>query len=103
VEHWLSQLRQYTRHDSFLSGKNVLELGPGADLGTGAILLLKGAAAYNACDVNDLATRAPGEFYDTLFETLSADYSRAQIDTVKGTVGESEGSQTLATQLRGTR
>ena len=83
VDHWLSQLREYTRDDTFFSGKNVLELGPGADLGIGVILLLKGAAAYNACDVNDLATRAPDRFYETLFETLLGNYSRAQIDAVK--------------------
>jgi SAM-dependent methyltransferase len=93
VEHWLSQLRQYTRSDSFLSGKNVLELGPGADLGIGSILLLKGAAAYNACDVNDLATRTPDEFYHALFKALSDTHSRAEIDAVKEQLVRLKGGQ----------
>jgi hypothetical protein len=70
VEQWLQRLRHFTHSDTFLAGKNVLELGPGSDLGTGLILLARGARKYNACDVNDLVKRAPDRFYEALFEKL---------------------------------
>jgi hypothetical protein len=71
VEQWLQRLREFTHSDSYLSGKNVLELGPGSDLGAGLVLLAKGAHKYNACDVNDLVKRVPDRFYEALFEKLS--------------------------------
>jgi ubiquinone/menaquinone biosynthesis C-methylase UbiE len=70
VEQWLVQLEQFTHHGSFLVGKSVLELGPGSDLGVGILLLASGAREYNACDVNDLAKKAPDRFYEALFERL---------------------------------
>ena len=54
VDEWLSHLKTYTGKDGGLRDKHVLELGPGSDLGVGVYLLAKGAAGYNACDVNDL-------------------------------------------------
>jgi hypothetical protein len=91
VERWLSQLQGYTNDEAFLLGKNILELGPGADLGVGILLLSKGAVKYNACDVNDLAMKAPDRFYEALFEKLEANedcanipFLRQQLDSVKG-------------------
>lgn len=49
-----------------VSGKRVLEVGPGPDLGTGALLLAKGAASYTAVDAFELATDVPAEFYGGL-------------------------------------
>jgi SAM-dependent methyltransferase len=63
VDDWLAHLRQYGGREPSLVGKNVLELGPGSDLGIGLLLLAKGARRYNACDVNDLAKKVPDEFY----------------------------------------
>jgi SAM-dependent methyltransferase len=45
------------------TGRRVLEIGPGSDLGTGAVLLGRGAASYTAVDRFDLASSAPPEFY----------------------------------------
>ncbi|HEX5043588.1 MAG TPA: methyltransferase domain-containing protein [Candidatus Polarisedimenticolaceae bacterium] len=45
------------------TGRRVLEIGPGSDLGTGAVLLSRGAASYTAVDRFDLASSAPKEFY----------------------------------------
>jgi hypothetical protein len=70
VEQWLLRLRHFTRSDSFLTGKTVLELGPGSDLGAGLVLLALGAQKYNACDVNDLVRRAPDQFYEAFLEKL---------------------------------
>ena len=72
VEHWLSYLREYTHSTYALAGKNVLELGPGSDLGVGICLLAKGCSQYNACDVNDLVKSTPDSFYEQLFAKLTS-------------------------------
>ncbi|HEY3785418.1 MAG TPA: class I SAM-dependent methyltransferase [Steroidobacteraceae bacterium] len=71
VSDWLRELARYTGGDTDLRGKDILELGPGSDLGVGLLLLAKGAASYNACDVHDLAKHAPPAFYEALFGTLA--------------------------------
>jgi SAM-dependent methyltransferase len=71
VDEWLQELARYRGPADLLAGKNVLELGPGSDLGVGLLLLARGAAKYNACDVNNLAGRTPRSFYDALFAHLS--------------------------------
>jgi SAM-dependent methyltransferase len=72
VEEWLAQLKTYAGRDGLLRDKNVLELGPGSDLGVGLYLLAKGAAGYNACDVNDLMQQVPSSFYDRLIARIGA-------------------------------
>ena len=72
VDEWLAHLGAYTGKDPVLRNKNVLELGPGSDLGIGLYLLAKGAAGYNACDVNDLTLQAPESFYARLIERIGA-------------------------------
>lgn len=86
VEHWLSYLREYTCGDFSLAGKNVLELGPGTDLGIGIYLLSKGCSQYNACDVNDLMKFTPASFYDQFFQKLKSMNGQADIDFLKGHV-----------------
>jgi SAM-dependent methyltransferase len=44
-------------------GLRILEVGPGPDLGTGAILLSRGAECYLAVDLFPLAAAVPAEFY----------------------------------------
>ncbi|MGB7248529.1 MAG: class I SAM-dependent methyltransferase [Phormidesmis sp.] len=89
VENWLSALRAYTNDDS-LTGKKVLELGPGSDLGVGIYLLAKGCAQYSSYDVNDLMQSTPDSFYEKLFERLKElnlsteiDFLRTQMKAVK--------------------
>jgi SAM-dependent methyltransferase len=72
VDEWLSHLKTYVGTDGVLRDKNVLELGPGSDLGIGLYLLAKGAASYNACDVNDLMKRVPESFYTGLIDRIGA-------------------------------
>jgi SAM-dependent methyltransferase len=69
VDAWLGHLGRYlgTDGDAALRGKDVLELGPGSDLGVGLYLLSKGVHTYAACDVNNLASAVPDSFYETLF------------------------------------
>ena len=79
VDEWLRYLTAYSAEGADLRGKNVLELGPGSDLGVGLYLLAKGAAAYHACDVNDLSQHAPGSFYASLIDRIGA--ADASVDT----------------------
>lgn len=48
----------------------MLELGPGGDLGTGALLLGHGARTYTAVDVNPLAYQAPPAFHERVVAAL---------------------------------
>jgi len=87
VDGLLDCLSDYCRGATDLSGKRVLELGPGADMGVGLILLATGAGGYTAFDVHNLADTAGSEFYDRLLEQLSdradADELRSQLALLK--------------------
>jgi SAM-dependent methyltransferase len=71
VDEWLQALARYRGGDGSIAGKNVLELGPGSDLGVGLLLLAKGATRYSACDVNNLVARTAPGFYEAFFQRLS--------------------------------
>jgi SAM-dependent methyltransferase len=86
VDQWLVHLASYTGTRADLTGKNVLELGPGSDLGIGLLLLAKGAARYNAYDVNDLARSAPDAFYQALFRSLKSIDAGADIQRLAGSL-----------------
>jgi len=81
VNGWLRQLEKYSGAKD-LAGKNILELGPGADLGNAFIALARGAASYTAFDANPLAKNCPDKFYEKLFSVL-ADKSEASAGTLK--------------------
>ena len=70
IADWLQALARYAGSSYSLAGKNILELGPGSDLGIGVLLLAAGARKYNACDVNNLVARTPPSFYESLLATL---------------------------------
>lgn len=72
VDGWLDCMQRYDSGRVHISGRRVLELGPGPDLGAGLILLAGGAAKYTAVDAHDLATAAGQRFYERLFEKLAA-------------------------------
>ncbi len=44
VQHWLSRLEEYSGESDFVGDKNVLELGPGSDLGVEIFLPAKGCS-----------------------------------------------------------
>ena len=83
VEGWMRGLASYTGDGTFLAGRNVLELGPGSDLGVGIVLLARGAGSYNACDVNALAKHAPRSFYEALFARLAQAYPTGDIERLR--------------------
>lgn len=70
VEQWLGYLAEYTGDSTYLTGRRVLELGPGSDLGVGLILLSEGAKKYTAVDANNLVASVPADFYRALFQRL---------------------------------
>ncbi len=55
--------------------KVILELGPGSDLGTGVVLLGRGARKYHAFDVNNLEERTSLNHYMEILRRLSEDDS----------------------------
>lgn len=71
VDHWMDCLHKYT-NNGIVIGKNILELGPGSDLGIGLYLLSLGCKTYNAIDVNNLANSAPASLYEILFKKIKA-------------------------------
>jgi SAM-dependent methyltransferase len=70
VENWIAHLSDY---GGSIEGKDVLELGPGSDLGTGACLLARGARSYRAFDRHSLASKAPSELYRRLSQHYPVD------------------------------
>jgi SAM-dependent methyltransferase len=83
VDEWLLHLAAYAGESLTVSGKNVLELGPGSDLGVGLYLVAKGAAAYYACDVHDLTQSAPDSFYSALIERVVAIHGECEAEVLK--------------------
>ena len=70
VRNWLSYIQWYSGKDISLQGKEVLELGPGADLGVGLYLLALKATRYSAVDINNLVASVPQEFYESFFRYI---------------------------------
>jgi len=83
VKAWLNEMDNLTNSSFSIEGKNILELGPGAELGVGLILLAKGARKYNAIDVNFLVKNVPTEFYDKLFGEIKKRIPLADISDLK--------------------
>ncbi|MDR1525129.1 MAG: class I SAM-dependent methyltransferase [Tannerella sp.] len=73
VDDWLKHLKEY-KPDLTIRDKQILELGPGSDLGVGLYLLSKSAKKYTAVDVYDLASKVSPEFYSAFFTYLEEKY-----------------------------
>lgn len=73
LRRWKDYLEEYEVGAGQLKGKNLLELGPGADLGIGLISLAAGAESYHALDIHNLVRLAPDAFYESLFDGLKND------------------------------
>lgn len=82
VEEWLGYLAEYTGVPDYLTGRRVLELGPGSDLGVGLILLSEGARRYSAVDANNLVASVPADFYRNLFQRIErkGDFSSLEFE-----------------------
>ncbi|MBA7515422.1 hypothetical protein ES705_07462 [subsurface metagenome] len=80
VDHWIEILEKYTRVKSNFKDKSILELGPGADLGVGLIILSKGAKKYTAIDVNNLVEQTPTQFYEEFFEYMNHNNKHKEVN-----------------------
>jgi len=80
VLEWEENLVEYTGEQNPFGNKDVLEVGPGPDLGTGVILLAKGARSYTALDRNNLIRLTDNSFYTHLLNQLREfpNYERAK-------------------------
>ena len=83
VDTWLNHLQKYMKGSYSIYKKNILELGPGSDLGIGIYLLSKGCNQYNAVDVNNLIKSVPENFYNSLFERLKKTSIQKDTDYLK--------------------
>jgi SAM-dependent methyltransferase len=92
VDAWMARLANYLGQPYALTGKTVLELGPGADLGVGLYFLAQGVARYCAADVNPLAAMVPQAFYERLVAHL----------VERGTI-TAEGADSLLAEPESTR
>jgi SAM-dependent methyltransferase len=72
----LGHLRAY---GGSVEGMNVLELGPGSDLGVGLYLMSAGAASYTAFDRNELAADVPEAFYERFRERLGVPIDMSRV------------------------
>ena len=90
VEKWTHYLQDCMGDERVFAGKSILELGPGADLGIGLLLMVAGAARYAALDVTDLALQAPPDLYDQLIHGLPEarrSTARAALDDLRTGTG----------------
>jgi len=69
---WKFFLEKYCGDKYSLANKKILELGPGADLGVGLILLALGAKKYNSLDINNLIATVPDSLYEELFKVINS-------------------------------
>ena len=65
-DNWNRHLSDYLRRDIDLADRDVLEIGPGPDLGTGLLWLAAGAASYTAVDAHPLVPRRSGQLHRAL-------------------------------------
>lgn len=87
VRQWSSLYERYSGVSEWVKGKSVLELGPGADLGTGIILLASGARKYSAVDINNLASGVSSSLYTSILEELEKDRGFAHLHIARQVVG----------------
>jgi SAM-dependent methyltransferase len=78
-DEWQEECQKHTGIDDVFSGKDVLEAGPGPDVGNGLVMIARGACSYTAIDRFNLVPQTRSEFYEKLLEKLrkEPDYERA--------------------------
>jgi hypothetical protein len=81
VNDWRHYGMRYVGEKFSFRDKNILELGPGSDIGTGISLLYQGARQYNACDVHALEASVSPAFYDMLLEAIASKTGCSQSDS----------------------
>lgn len=73
MRNWTRHLQDYLLRDLDMEGREVLELGPGPDLGTGLLWLAAGAKGYTAVDAHPLArNRSSLELHEQIARRIAA-------------------------------
>lgn len=73
MRNWTRHLQDYLLRDLDLEGREVIELGPGPDLGTGLLWLAAGAKGYTAVDAHPLArNRSSLELHQAIARRIAA-------------------------------
>ena len=84
VNSWRYYLNQVADEPVSIQDKTILELGPGADLGIGTLLVSMGAKKYCALDVHNLVESVPHSFYEALFDRVEKEgISQLPIDELR--------------------
>ena len=83
---WRKHLQLVFGEDQSFVGKDILELGPGPDIGAGLLLLAHGANSYAAIDANPLVNRANGAFYDFVLRDLSTTLSASTLQSLRSEI-----------------
>jgi hypothetical protein len=68
---WRRHLDDYLQFDLDLSGRDVVEIGPGTDLGTGLLWLGEGAATYTGLDAHPLIGEKTRETHEELARLIA--------------------------------
>jgi hypothetical protein len=68
---WQRHINDYLEFDLSLKGRTVLELGPGADLGTGLLWLAAGAESYAGVDAHTLVTPKTRSMHESLARLIA--------------------------------
>ena len=84
VNSWRYYLNSYVGESVSLEERTVMELGPGADLGIGTILVALGVRKYCALDVHNLVENVEDKFYEALLERIEKNkISNISIDVLR--------------------
>ncbi len=81
IERWELALKQAGLPG--VSGTHVLELGPGADLGVGLLLLDRGAKSYTAVDANVLISQTPEALYEGILPGTSKEKIEERLASIR--------------------
>jgi hypothetical protein len=78
VSNWRYELKKYCANDNLL-GLNILELGPGSDIGVGLSFLALGAKEYFALDKFKLINQTPQKLYTKLIDKIGKDEKQKRL------------------------
>ncbi|RKZ13020.1 hypothetical protein DRQ53_13955 [bacterium] len=84
-DNWHRHIADYLEFDLELTGRHVVEIGPGSDLGTGLLWLASGAASYTGLDAHKLVgpkTRSLHEDIARLIAGADAELLERLLDAV---------------------
>lgn len=79
IAHALGVVNELEGHGVSWEGRRVLEVGPGPDLATGAIMLHRGATSYQAVDLFDNRQQSSADIYRALERRLGTDVDESRL------------------------